>query len=141
MIARPRTLTLVLVLLALAGALAVGLNALHGTAAHADAPPAAAVAEPQRIDAISADSGTEAADLADVDAQFVAALFGPDTDHSTAHALELTYAGHRVCEGHTAGVPVDVIASTLADEYGWTADEGARFVTLADQFYCGTPAV
>lgn len=98
--------------------------------AAADAPPAA-IAEPA-----PAPADVLASSVTGVDAEFVAAVVGPDTDLAPGQALELVYAGHRVCEGFTAGVPMVDLADALVAELAVTDEDARAFITLADEYYC-----
>lgn len=98
--------------------------------AAADAPPAV-LTEPA-----PAPADVLAPSVSGVDAEFVAAVVGPGTDLAPGQALELVYAGHRVCEGFTAGVPMIDLADALVAEFGVTDEDARAFITLADEFYC-----
>ena len=100
-----------------------------GSVAQADAPPAIAEPTPAPVEVL-------APSVSGVDAEFIVALVGPATDLAPEHSLELVYAGHRVCEGFTAGVPMVDLADSLVAAHGFTDEEARAFITLADEFYC-----
>ncbi len=149
---RTRTAIALLVLLLCAAGVAFGVASIPSPVAAPAAAPA--VVELHRIDAIPADqpadqpaafSGGAAAavadvPVADVDATFLAQLFGPDTDYAPDHAAALVTAAHRVCEGITADVPVVDMAAVLTTAHGFTDDEARTFIALAADTYCGSLA-
>jgi hypothetical protein len=111
---------LFLILAALAVALGVGTAGAVGL----DRVQPAAAAEIQRKDMplrVQAD---------------LVALLPEGTDFTPGMLTEVRAAADRVCEGVTAGVPVMVMADTLAVEQGLTDPEARHFVNQAALGYC-----
>lgn len=124
-----------LLLLATFGVLLTGVLAGAWSAIPGDLPAAAADQLPAPAVAIAIPAPV----LDGVDAAFVAQLL-PASEVTDARALELASAGHRVCEGFTAAVPMVDLADSLATGLGFTDREARAFITLAGEFYCPAAA-
>lgn len=109
--------------------------AVDNTQRHAPQPAQPEVTEQadlQRIDAIPAVQPLRTVTMEEA---YLTGL-AEDADFTEAQAQRLTEAGHLVCDGFTADVPVAVMTSTLMDQYALTGPEAMTLVNQAGVTLC-----